>query len=110
MRTEGGDAVRGRLQDLDGACGGDAAALLSERDADALIRQGKRDEDRAPLVARDAVPGDVNACDVDVDEPVVAPRESEIIDAGFRPVDELLADLAGFETWSQICLRALFER
>lgn len=45
---------------------------------------------------------------VDVDQPAVAPRESEIIDAGFRPVDELLADLAGFETWSQICLRALF--
>jgi predicted NUDIX family phosphoesterase len=45
---------------------------------------------------------------VDVKQPRVAPRESEIIEAGFRPVDELLAELDGFETWSQICLRALF--
>jgi predicted NUDIX family phosphoesterase len=46
---------------------------------------------------------------VDVDEPCVAPREADIIEAGFRPARELLADLAGFETWSQICLRALFD-
>lgn len=45
---------------------------------------------------------------LDVDEPDVRPRESEIIECGFRPVDELLADLSGFETWSQICLKALF--
>lgn len=44
----------------------------------------------------------------DVAEPAVRPRESEIIECGFRPVDALLADLAGFETWSAICLRALF--
>jgi len=44
----------------------------------------------------------------DVDEPAVSPREDEIIEAGFRPVGELLADLDGFETWSQICLKALF--
>ena len=40
--------------------------------------------------------------------PDVAPRETEIIDAGFRPVTELLADLDGFESWSRICLQALF--
>jgi predicted NUDIX family phosphoesterase len=44
----------------------------------------------------------------DVDRPAIRPRESELIECGFRPVDELLADLTGFETWSQICLRALF--
>ncbi len=44
----------------------------------------------------------------DVDRPAVKPRESEIIEAGFRPVSELLADLLQFETWSQICLKALF--
>jgi hypothetical protein len=47
---------------------------------------------------------------VDVEQPTVRPRESEIIEAGFQPVAELLADLDGFETWSQICLRALFEK
>ena len=44
----------------------------------------------------------------DVERPAVEPRESEIIDAGFRPVAELLTDLTHFETWSQICLKALF--
>jgi predicted NUDIX family phosphoesterase len=44
----------------------------------------------------------------DVERPAVRPRESEIIDAGFRPVSELLADPSRFESWSQICLKALF--
>lgn len=45
---------------------------------------------------------------LDVRQPVVRPREDDILDCRFRPVDELLADLDGFETWSQICLQALF--
>ncbi len=44
----------------------------------------------------------------EVERPDVRPREKEIIEAGFRPVREVLADLSGFETWSEICLRALF--
>lgn len=44
----------------------------------------------------------------DVESPDVSPREDEIVDAGFRPVEELLAEIEQFETWSQICLRALF--
>src|SRR5690606_20241429 len=44
----------------------------------------------------------------DVERPAVEPRESEIIEAGFRPVDEILQSLDNFETWSQICMRALF--
>jgi predicted NUDIX family phosphoesterase len=44
----------------------------------------------------------------EVENQAVRPRESEIIECGFRPVDEILADLSGFETWSQICMRALF--
>ena len=44
----------------------------------------------------------------DVERPAVRPRENEIIEAGFRPVDEILADLSGFETWSVISMRALF--
>jgi predicted NUDIX family phosphoesterase len=46
----------------------------------------------------------------DVERPAVQPRESELIECGFRPVEQLLKELPGFETWSQICLRALFER
>jgi predicted NUDIX family phosphoesterase len=45
---------------------------------------------------------------LDVERPAVQPRENEIIEAGFRPVSELLADMSRFETWSQICLKALF--
>ena len=44
----------------------------------------------------------------DVEQPAVHPRETEIIDGGFRPVKGLLADVSEFETWSSICLKALF--
>jgi predicted NUDIX family phosphoesterase len=44
----------------------------------------------------------------DVAEPQVAAREADILDAGFRPVAQLLEELDQFETWSQIVLRALF--
>ena len=45
----------------------------------------------------------------DVARPLVTPRESDLIETGFRDVDALLADLSGFETWSQICLRGLWQ-
>jgi predicted NUDIX family phosphoesterase len=44
----------------------------------------------------------------DVERPAVQPREEEILEAGFRPIGELLRDIEQFETWSQICLQALF--
>src|SRR4051812_37084419 len=44
----------------------------------------------------------------EVEQPTVRNRETEILDSGFRPVDELLANIDRFESWSQICLRALF--
>ena len=46
---------------------------------------------------------------IDVERPDVRPRESDLLDAGFRPVAELLADIDRFESWSQFCLRSLFE-
>ena len=45
---------------------------------------------------------------IDVERPEVFSNEAEIISAGFRPLAELLEDLNGFESWSQICLTALF--
>jgi len=45
----------------------------------------------------------------DVERPAVQPRETDLLETGFRPVPEILADLEGFETWSAICLKALFE-
>ncbi len=44
----------------------------------------------------------------DVERPQIRPRETEIIESGFRSVEVILADMAGFETWSQICMQALF--
>jgi predicted NUDIX family phosphoesterase len=46
---------------------------------------------------------------ITVDEPLVRSRETEIIDSGFQPVDTLLQQLDDFETWSQICLRAIYD-
>jgi predicted NUDIX family phosphoesterase len=44
----------------------------------------------------------------DVEAPNVFPREDDICETGFRPVAELLAQREQFETWSKICLEALF--
>mgnify|MGYP000870751335 CR=1 FL=1 len=44
----------------------------------------------------------------DVERPDVHPREPDIIECGFRPVATILADMSQFETWSQICMQALF--
>lgn len=44
----------------------------------------------------------------DLEQPAIRPRESDIAECGFAPIADLLDDLGDFETWSQICLRALF--
>lgn len=45
---------------------------------------------------------------IDVEQPDIHPRESEIIQAGFYDVGSLRDDIDSFETWSQICLNTLF--
>ncbi|HBT77973.1 MAG TPA: phosphoesterase [Planctomycetaceae bacterium] len=44
----------------------------------------------------------------DLESPAVVPMETDIIESGFVPVREMLRDLDGYETWSAICLKALF--
>jgi predicted NUDIX family phosphoesterase len=44
----------------------------------------------------------------DVEAPRIQPRETEIIAASFEPIELLLSELGGFESWSRICLEALF--
>lgn len=44
----------------------------------------------------------------DVDLPAVQPRETEIVDAGFRPLEQIMGQLDEFESWSRISLEALF--
>jgi predicted NUDIX family phosphoesterase len=50
--------------------------------------------------------GVVHLCSVRA--PRLRPREAEILQAGFRPVRDILAELDQFETWSQIAVGALF--
>ena len=45
---------------------------------------------------------------LDVERPAVKPREKEIIETEFAVASNLLADRSSFESWSQICLDALF--
>lgn len=42
----------------------------------------------------------------DVETQGVKANEDDIIEDGFIPVTELIADSEGFETWSQICLKS----
>lgn len=44
----------------------------------------------------------------EVDSLNVHPREEDILDAGFQPIEELLGQLDQFETWSKIVVKALF--
>lgn len=45
---------------------------------------------------------------IDCHQPSVTAKESEIVDSGFQPVTEIMAEIEHYETWSQICLKALF--
>lgn len=49
--------------------------------------------------------GVVHLCTVE--RPAVFPREAEMVESGFRSLEQLLADLPAFETWSRICLEAM---
>ena len=44
----------------------------------------------------------------DVEQPDVHPREKDILEAGFTPVEDILPQLHQFESWSQIVVQALF--
>lgn len=45
----------------------------------------------------------------DLELPKVLPREESIIKTGFDSPEKLLQELDQFETWSQICLKGLFD-
>lgn len=44
----------------------------------------------------------------ELETPDVHPNEPDLIESGFVPVEEMLRDLTGFESWSSICIEALF--
>ncbi len=45
----------------------------------------------------------------DVSQPNIRGREKDLLDAGFRSVAEIWENRENFESWSQICLEALFD-
>jgi predicted NUDIX family phosphoesterase len=44
----------------------------------------------------------------DVEQPEVFPREDDMINTGFVKISQLLAQLDTMESWSRICVEALF--
>jgi len=111
--------VGGHISSLDGESSGRASGAANpydeglRRELDEEVRIDSPYEMRCVGLINDDLTevgqvhlGVVHLCQVR--QPKVFPREAEILEAGFRPVDQLLADLEGFETWSAICLRALY--
>lgn len=43
-----------------------------------------------------------------LDRPAARARESELVQSGFAPVEQLKQELDRFETWSQLCLTHLY--
>lgn len=46
----------------------------------------------------------------ELEQAKVSPKEASMLEAGFSSPEELLSEQDQFETWSQICLDALFSR
>ena len=44
----------------------------------------------------------------DLAEPILTPNEPDLIESGFRTLDELFSGRYNFESWSEISLKALF--
>jgi predicted NUDIX family phosphoesterase len=45
---------------------------------------------------------------VDVEQPNVRPAETDLLEAGFVPLEDIRRESARLESWSQICLEHLF--
>jgi predicted NUDIX family phosphoesterase len=114
--------VGGHISSIDSAAGEEAA---SGSGLHQVYREGMRrelyeevsidtayDERIMGLINDDETPvgrvhlGVVHLCDVA--EPLVRPREADILDARFCPAGEIFGRLDEFESWSQIVVRALF--
>jgi len=107
--------VGGHISSLDAAAGKSRHVYregMQRELAEEVAIDTPYDETIVGLINDDETPvgqvhlGVVHLCDVL--QPLVQPREADILDAGFRPVDELRGRIAQFESWSQIAVRALF--
>jgi predicted NUDIX family phosphoesterase len=107
--------VGGHISSIDAAAGHAhhvyREGMRRELDEEVVI-ETPYDEMIVGLINDDETPvgrvhlGVVHLCDVS--EPHVRPREADILDGRFRPVEDILPRLDEFESWSQIVVRALF--
>lgn len=104
--------IGGHISSEDSACHSPYAEGMRRELAEEVIIETPYQETVAGMINDDLTEvGKVHLGVVhifDVERPAVQPREDEILEAGFRPISELLRDKEQFETWSQICLQALF--
>lgn len=105
--------------------GGHISSLDSRSDVAETYREGMRRELDEEVVIdtpyEDRIVGMINDDETDVgkvhlgvvhlctvEKPAIRSLEEDILAAGFRPIAELLQQLDRMETWSSICLQALF--
>lgn len=97
--------------DADGRGTPDAYELALRRELDEEVEVASPGTlRRVGLINDDATPvGRVHLGVVhlyELDRPAVTPREADLVETGFTPVDRLRDDRDAFETWSQICIDA----
>ena len=105
--------------------GGHISSLDSQSDGEETYREGmQRELDEEVIIDtpyEDRIVGMINDDETEVgkvhlgivhlctvDKPAIRPLEEDILAAGFRPIAELLQQLDRMESWSSICLEALF--
>ncbi len=113
LRAKRSVGIGGHIASTDGAHGDDAsyeAGMRRELEEEIAITGGFTSR-CVGLINDDATPvGSVHLGIVHVlslELPKVQSCESELIDCGFEPLADLLADRERFETWSQIALDAV---
>jgi len=87
--------------------------MQREIDEEVMITGGHQDECVGMLNDDNSAVGKVHLGIVHLfklDQAKVSPKEASMLEAGFSSPEELLAERGQFETWSQICLDALFSR
>ncbi|MFM7208187.1 MAG: phosphoesterase [Planctomycetaceae bacterium] len=113
LRAKRSVGIGGHISSIDGAHGDDTSydAGMRRELAEEIAIDGAWTARCVGLINDDSnAVGSVHLGIVHVlelDQPTVASRESELVDCGFTTLDALLADRDRFETWSQITLDAI---
>ena len=121
LRAKRSVGVGGHISTLDAdsnSASGDSAAvyragLMRELDEEVAINAPHKESCIGMINDDETEVGKVHLGVVhvlDIERPEVAPREDDIQDVQFTPLDQIAAELDHYETWSQIAVRALVEQ